>query len=71
MLIFPRRIRLYAERKVAARKSELSARSSERFFEERRALEAYPPARTNALWRMKGACLTILGLALLGLSYFR
>ena len=71
MIILPRRSRLAAEAKSAARKAQLAAGASERFFEERRSLEAYPPAATDGRWGTKGALLTACGIALIVLSLVR
>ncbi|WP_343612645.1 hypothetical protein [Novosphingobium sp.] len=71
MLIYPRKRRLAAEAKVALRKEELAAGSSERYFEERRSIDAYPLPATDTGWRTKGALLTAAGLILLLIGYFR
>lgn len=51
----PRKHRRNAERRHAARLAELNAGSEERFFEERRSLEAYRPAKSDTTWRLLGA----------------
>ncbi len=71
MLVLPRRGRLAAEAQASTRKAQLAAGAPERFFEERRSLEAYPPAPTDRRWRLKGAFFTVLGIALLALALFR
>lgn len=71
MLLFPRRKRLIAETRVAKRKEQLAAGAPERFFEESRSIEAYPPAATDKKWRIKGALLTACGIILLALGYLR
>jgi len=53
-----------------ARKAELSAGASERFFEERRAIDAYPSPKTESGWRIRGIALTVLGVALIGISIY-
>ena len=70
MLIFPRRKRLAAEARVALRNEELATGASERYFEERRSIDAYPLPATDTKWQIKGAFFTVLGLALLLLGYF-
>jgi len=71
MLALPRRSRLAAEADARSRKAQLAAGAPERFFEERRSLEAYPPAPTDRRWQMKGAFFTLLGIALLSLAILR
>lgn len=71
MFVLPRRSRLAAEASSSARKAELQRGATERFFEERRTLDAYPPAPTDRKWRFKGAFFTLLGLVLIILSSFR
>ena len=71
MLIFPRRTRLAAKAKSEDRKAELDAGASERFFEEGRALSAYPLLKTDGKWRARGMLLTVGGIVLLGLSLYR
>jgi hypothetical protein len=70
-LIFPRKRRLAAESNLAVRKAELADGASERYFEERRALDAYPLPATDGKWRVRGGLLTVSAIALLALSYFR
>ena len=57
MLALPRRSRLAAEAEARSRKAQLAAGAPERFFEERRSLEAYPPAPTDRRWQVKGGVL--------------
>ncbi|MDR3571453.1 MAG: hypothetical protein P4L81_04635 [Candidatus Pacebacteria bacterium] len=71
MFIFPRKKRLAAEAKVRLRKQELAAGAPERYFEEGRSIEAYPLPATDAKWRIRGAFLTMCGIALLFLGYLR
>lgn len=71
MFLFPRRKRLAAEIRIATRKNQLAAGDPERYFEEGRALDAYPPPTTDAKWRIRGALLIALGVALPVMSYFR
>lgn len=61
LLLFPRWHRKRAEGLHAARRAELDAGGEEAFFEERRALDAYPPARRDWLWRLMGAVLLAAG----------
>lgn len=71
MLVFPRKRRLAAEAKLLHRKEELAAGAPERYCEERRSLDVYPLPATDTKWQIKGAFLTVAGLALLLLGYFR
>lgn len=71
MLVLPRRSRLAAEAEARSRKAQLDAGAPERFFEERRSIDAYPPAPTDRRWRLKGAVFTVLGITLLALALFR
>lgn len=71
MLIFPRKKRLAAEAKIRSRKQELAAGAPERYFEEGRSIDAYPLPPTDSRWRIKGAFLTVCGVALWLLDYFR
>ena len=70
MFLFPRLKREAAERAWANRLSELESGANEVIFEERRTLEAYPPYRTDRKWRIMGAALSVMGLALLYLAFF-
>jgi len=71
MLLFPQRWRLVAEARVARRRDELASGEPERFFEEQRALAAYPPPPSDRAWRIRGALQTMLGIALLLLTAAR
>lgn len=71
MLLFPRARRLAAEARLARRKSQLADGEPERFFEERRTLDAYPLPATDGRWRAKGAFFTVCGAALIVMSYYR
>jgi hypothetical protein len=51
-----------AARRHEKRLSELRAGREERFFEERRSLEAYPPFAKSGTWRILGALLTVVTL---------
>lgn len=46
-------------RSHARRLAELRSGGAERFFEERRALEAYPPRSARTEWIMSGAMLAL------------
>lgn len=56
--------------KAAKRIADLDAGAPERYFEERRALVAYPAPATIKGWRIKGIALVVLGILLIGLSFF-
>lgn len=71
MCLFPRARRLAAEARVSQRKSELEQGASEKFFEERRTLQAYPLLKTDGKWRAKGAIMTLCGALLIALSFVR
>jgi hypothetical protein len=71
MLLAPRRSR---EKTLAAWKSrmaELNAGADERYLEERRALQAYPPIATDTKKRAFGGLLVVMGLALIVLAIAR
>lgn len=61
LLWLPRAYRRRAERGHAARLAELKAGAEEHLFEERRSLEAYPPPKSDATWKLLGAVLFLLG----------
>jgi hypothetical protein len=61
LLWFPHRYRQSAERRHAERSAELEAGADEAFFEERRSLDAYRPARSDRTWQLLGAVLFSLG----------
>ena len=61
LLWFPQRHRIEAERRHAARLAELDAGAKEAFFEERRSLLAYRPARSDRTWQLLGALLLTMG----------
>lgn len=67
MVIFPKRKR----EAMLARKAKLAAGTSERYFEERRAIEAYPPPKTDKGWRIKGIALALLGVAAVCIGIYR
>lgn len=71
MALSPRRKRLAAQAQHAARKAALDAGDDERFFEERRTLDAYPPARTDRGWQIKGGLLMLVGTALIVIGLYR
>ena len=52
-----------AARKHEARLAELRAGGQERFFEERRSLEAYPPFAKPRTWRILGGLLAAVMVA--------
>lgn len=58
---FPRCHRGLAERRHAARLAELDAEAGERFFEERRSLEAYRPSKSDTTWKLFGVVCFLLG----------
>lgn len=61
LLWFPRQHRHDAELRHAARLAELNAGADERYFEERRSLEAYRPAKRDLTWQLLGALLFLGG----------
>jgi hypothetical protein len=61
LLWFPRQHRQNAELLHATRLAELNAGAEERYFEERRSLEAYRPAKRDLTWQLLGAVLFVLG----------
>lgn len=61
LLWFPRQHRQNAELRHATRLSELNAGAEERYFEERRSLETYRPAKRDLTWQLLGAVLFVLG----------
>lgn len=71
MFIFPRKQRLAAEAKVRFRRQQLAAGAPELYFEEARALEAYPLPATDIRWRIRGAFFTVCSVALLVLGFIR
>jgi hypothetical protein len=65
---------IFSEQKHAAklaRKAELSAGASERFYEERRAVDAYPSPKTKIGWRIRGIALAVLGIIIIGMAIYR
>jgi len=60
-----------AERAQRSRLHELKTGRDERFFEERRSLEAYPPFKSILGWRVAGAFFLIGGIFLIVLSVLR
>ena len=69
--IFPRRRREITEAAIAIRKAELAAGAPERFFEEGRAIDAYPPPRTDRGWLIKGVVLSLAGISCIILGIIR
>lgn len=67
LLWFPRQHRQKAQHTHAARLAELDAGGEERYFEERRSLETYRPAKHDLTWQLLGAVLFLLGA---GQAYF-
>ena len=65
MAVRPIATRLKAQRKHEDRLSEIDAGANERYFEERRALIAYPPPQTDSKTRWVGYGLTVAGIVLL------
>ncbi len=65
MVMFPARKRRNAIKTRKARLAELQAGSRERFFEERRSIEAYPPPSSDRRMRLAGVALMLGGLFLL------
>lgn len=61
LLWFPSHFRRDAQGRHAARLAELDAGAEECFFEERRSLKAYRPAKKNRTWQLLGAVLFLLG----------
>jgi hypothetical protein len=61
LLWWPQRHMQAAEARRSARIAELDAGSPERFFEERRSLEAYPMPRRLWLWRFVGLSTMLAG----------
>lgn len=62
-IVWPERRR----RTWEARKAELDSGRPERFFEERRALDAYPPRSVRTL-RLAGAAMVVAGLGVVALA---
>lgn len=71
MLLIAHRTRTEAKAATDARKAELAAGASERYFEEQRTLNTYPVPETDGKWRMRGLLFTGGGIILLGLSLLR
>jgi hypothetical protein len=71
MLAAPGKRRLAAEARTAARRAELAAGTRERYFEERRSLNAYTPSKSDAVWRIKGMFGVLAGVALLIIGVLR
>ncbi|MEA3040569.1 MAG: hypothetical protein QOC65_58 [Sphingomonadales bacterium] len=61
LLFFPRHYRRQAQRRHRERLAELDAGAAERFFEERRSLEAYRPARSDVAWQCLGVLFFLAG----------
>ena len=71
MLLVPRRSREKTQTVWKSRVAEFNAGANERYLEEQRALNAYPPIATDAKKRAFGGVLVVLGLALIVLSVAR
>lgn len=61
VLWFPSRYRRAAQQRHAARLAEIEAGAEETYFEEKRALESYRPARRDRTWQLLGAGMVLLG----------
>ena len=61
LIWFPGRYRRREEKRRAARIAELTAGAEESYFEERRALGAYPLPSRDWVWRLFGALLVGAG----------
>lgn len=64
--VFPKRKR----DAVVARNAELATGASDRFFEERRTIEAYPLPKTEKGWRIKGIAMASLGVLMICLGLY-
>ena len=71
MFFVPGKKRAEAVARIANRKAELSAGADESFFEEARTIDAYPPPKTERAWRIRGAVLTLVGIASLVLAFIK
>lgn len=60
LLIWPNFNVRRLEKSHATRMNELNAGADERYFEERRSLEAYPPRRRGLWWRLLGGLLILI-----------
>jgi hypothetical protein len=65
ILLWPQRLITRVKERRDRRLAELRSGAEERYFEEERALVAYPPPRRGLLWRLYGALLVVGGIALL------
>ena len=63
MLIRPQLFARRAQRRHAERLAALRSGGEERFFEERRSLETYPPPANPRLWQLLGGLLLVIILA--------
>jgi hypothetical protein len=59
MVIWPHLFANHARRRHDERLADLAAGGDERYFEERRALEAYPPMAKLGAWRLLGGLLAL------------
>ncbi len=69
MAVWPRKVRIKKESAAINRLAEIDAGSEERYFEERRALVAYPPPKTDFRMRVLGIGLSFSGAALIVLAF--
>lgn len=65
ILLNAKKRRLMAEAADAKRLAEIAGGAEERYFEERRSLEAYPPPSSDTEMRWHGFIPIVLGLALI------
>jgi hypothetical protein len=71
MLLVPRRSREKTQAVWKSRVAELNAGADERYFEEGRTLDAYPPIATDTKKRAFGGLLVVIGLALIVMAVVR
>ena len=71
MLLYPKRARQKTEEAWKTRLTELHNGADERYLEERRSLEAYPPIRSDKRKRAFGALLVAGGVASIILAFIK
>ena len=71
MLLYPKSARQMTEEAWKTRLAELGSRADERYLEERRSLEAYPPIRSDTRKRVFGALLVVLGFVMIFLAFIK
>ena len=71
MALAPRATRIKKERTRATRLAQIEAGQEESYFEERRALLAYPPPRTNFRTAFFGTVSILSGAALITIALLR